>query len=93
MGGDPTFAVDVAVLPSAPSVFTVAVYAVDWDSRGRRGTVALLDGATLNALSPIQGLRDYAEGVWLAWNVSGSFRLRVSQTRGDNAPISALMFS
>jgi alpha-L-rhamnosidase len=94
MGHDPTFAVDVALGASgAPPFFTVALYAVDWDSRGRRGTVALLDGATLDALSPIQGVSDYTEGVWLRWNVSGAFRLRVSQTRGDNAPITALLFN
>ena len=82
----------LAFAASAPPAFTVALYAVDWDSRGRRGSVALLDGASLNPLSPIQGLSGYSEGVWLAWNVSGPFRLRVSQTRGDNAPISALLF-
>ena len=93
-GGAPTFALDVTVAPAAaPRAFTVALYAADWDSRGRRGTVALLDGASLNPLSPIQGLAAYEMGAWLVWgNVSGSFRLRVSQTRGDNFPVSALLF-
>jgi hypothetical protein len=94
MGQDPTYALDVALrsASSTTQFFTIALYAADWDSRGRRGTVALLDAATLNPLSPIQGLREYEGGVWLVWNVSGSFRLRVSQTRGDNAPVSALLF-
>ena len=93
-GGDPTYAVDVR-LASPPLYFTLALYAVDWDSRGRRGTVAVLDGGSLNPITPIQGLRDYSQGVWLVYNVTGSsgFRVRVSQTRGDNAPISAMLFN
>ena len=76
----------------APARFRVAVYAVDWDSRGRRGTFALLDGVTFDPLAPIVQARDYERGVWLVWELSGPFRVRVSQTRGDNAVVNALLF-
>lgn len=96
VAGDPTFAVDVVLGAGAPALLTVAAYAVDWDSKGRRMSVALLQGCTLNALSPIQGVRDFEEGVWLPWVVNttscSGFRLRVQQTRGDNSVLSALLF-
>jgi hypothetical protein len=76
----------------------MAVYAVDWDTRGRRQTLALLDLDTLNPISPIQGLKDFTEGVWVVWRLfknatATGVRLRVSQTRGDNAVVSAILFS
>jgi hypothetical protein len=92
MGGDPTFAIDVALGAGAPPSFLVSVYTVDWDSRGRRGTLALLDGVTLDPLSPIVQVDEYQRGVWLQWELSGPFRVRVSQTRGDNAVVNAMLF-
>jgi hypothetical protein len=96
VAGNPTFALDVVLGAGAPALLTVAAYAVDWDSKGRRMSVALLQGATLNALSPIQGVRDFEEGVWLPWVINTTncygFRLRVQQTRGDNSVLSALLF-
>jgi len=98
IAGNPTFAVDVVLGGGVPSLFTVAAYVVDFDSKGRRQTVALLDGDTFNPLSPIQGLRGMEEGVWLPWVIntnittSKGFRLRISQTRGDNAVLCALLF-
>jgi hypothetical protein len=96
VAANPTFALDVVLGPGAPQELLVGAYAIDWDSRGRRQSVALLDGATLNAISPIQGMRDFVEGVWLPWVINTTackgFRLRVQQTRGDNSVISALLF-
>ncbi len=95
MGGDPTFAIEVAVAPGSLAEgqqFSLALYAVDWDVRGRRGTVALLDGASLDPISPIQQLSSYEEGVWLKYNYTSSLRIRVSQSRGDNCVVSALVF-
>lgn len=98
MGGDPTYAVDIPFTASPPTTFLMAVYAVDWDTRGRRETLALLDLKTLNPISPIQGLKDFTEGVWVVWRLfsnatASGVRLRVSQTRGDNAVVSAILFS
>ena len=92
MGGDPTFVIDVTLGAGAPAAFHIALYCVDYDTRGRRGTVALLDGATFDPLAPIVEVREYERGVWLSWEVSGPFRLRISQTRGDNAVVNALLF-
>ena len=91
----PTFAIEVAVAPGSLAEgqqFSLALYAVDWDGRGRRGTVALLDGASLDPISPIQQLSSFGEGVWLKYNYSSSLRIRVSQSRGDNCVVSALVF-
>ena len=90
--GNPTFIVDVTLAPGATGKpFRVSAYALDWDSRGRRGTFALLDGITLDPVAPMQGVSDEG-GVWLSWRFDGPFRVRVSQTRGDNAVLVALLF-
>ena len=93
---NPTFAFDVALGPGAPQQLLIAAYALDWDSRGRRQSVALLDGDTLSALTPIQGMKEFEEGVWLPWVINTTackgFRLRVQQIRGDNSVLSALLF-
>ena len=96
LAANPTFALDVALGPGAPELLLLAAYALDWDSKGRRQSVALLHGGTLSALTPIQGMREFAEGVWLPWVINttacSSFRLRVQQIRGDNSALSALLF-
>ena len=90
LGGDPSFVVDVTATPGR--AFRVAVYALDWDSRNRRSTFALLDGRTLDPVAPIEQVVDYVAGVWFVWEFDGPFRLRVSQTRGDNAVVVAMLF-
>jgi alpha-L-rhamnosidase len=92
-GGDPTFPVDVA-LSAGGTCFQLAAYMVDWDSRGRRQTAALMEWADLRPVSPIQQATSFQQGVWLVWqyNATAGVRLRMSQTRGDNAVLSALAF-
>ena len=49
----PTFSVDVAAAEAAPgTTHQFAFYFVDFDFRGRRQTVQLMDGATLKDISP-----------------------------------------
>jgi hypothetical protein len=72
--------------PSRPRSF------VDFDSRGRSESIALMDRATLNDISPTQMLRNFEGGVWLVWQYAASVRVRVNYKRGTNQVVSAILF-
>jgi hypothetical protein len=91
----PTFSVDVAAARAAPgSTHQFAFYMVDFDLRGRRQTVQLMDGASLEDIAPpmLVGAPGFAGGVWLVWQYPGSVRLRVNGVRGANGVLSAIAF-
>ena len=79
--GNPTFVVDVTVAPGAKS-FTLSAYVLDWDSRGRIGTLSVMDGRTLDPVAPVVGFQDAVDGVWFSWTYNASFRIRFSQVSG-----------
>lgn len=74
--------------------YQVAAYVVDFDRRGRRQSVSVLDGAGLAEVSPPQYVAGeaFAGGTWLVWRYNASLRLRFNLVRGDNQVVSALMF-
>ena len=77
---------------------------MDWKARGRVNSVTLMNAtdATFSTIAPSQLLRDFSGGAWLAWQTTGSVRLRIAHVGGDAAipggggggdcPISALAF-
>lgn len=89
-----TYAFDITVTPAPPGfVYQFSVYFVDYDTRGRRQTVQLMDGVTLTDISPVQTLgEDFVQGAWLVWQYSGSVRVRSNLVRGENQVISAILF-
>ena len=72
--------------------YQFAAYFVDYDARGRTQSVALMDRATLNDISPTQMVRSFEGGVWLVWQYQASVRIRVNYKRGTNQVISAVLF-
>ncbi|MGC2814472.1 MAG: Ig-like domain-containing protein, partial [Candidatus Acidiferrum sp.] len=68
-----------------------AFYAVDWDSSGRAETIQILDAAT-DALLDTRSISNFANGLYLVWNVAGHVRVNVIQTAGNNAVISGVFF-
>jgi hypothetical protein len=54
--------------------------------------VYLLTLPALEPLAPREALRDFAGGVWLVFDVAGSFRIRTTTMRGEYAAVSALAF-
>lgn len=98
-GGNPTVAIEVAgdeaLMPK--DGYTVSLYVVDWDQRGRRQTVAPLTGYP--ELQPaaqhvdVPGGDDFVAGMWFSWKMpAGGARFRFNWIRGDNAVVSAIMF-
>jgi hypothetical protein len=59
----------------------LAMYAVDWDQRGRVEQVQVVDSVTGVVLA-VQDLADFAGGVYLVWNISGHVRINVTETAG-----------
>jgi len=69
----------------------IALYAVDWDSKGRAETVQVLDGST-NVELGMETLSDFVNGVYLVWTVSGHVKITVTANSGPNAVISGVFF-
>jgi hypothetical protein len=92
--GTPTFALNVQVAPLPPNAtYQFSFYFADYDARGRRQTVQLMDLVTLNVISePVLVGPDFTGGVWLVWQYSRSIRIRMNGIRGDNAVLSAVLF-
>jgi hypothetical protein len=94
-GWAPSFPIDVIVDPSrapAGTTFQFAFYFCDYDARGRRQSVQLMDQATGADISPVQLLRDFEGGVYLVWQYARSVRMRINWTRGTNQVVSAVFF-
>ena len=90
----PTMAFDITVLPApANTTYQFAMYFADYDVRGRRETVQLMDLETLADISPVQLVGpDFTQGVWLVWQYPHSVRMRNNLVRGTNNVVSAFMF-
>ncbi len=78
--------------PGASSPFNVSAYVIDFDAKGRRQTVSVMDRGSLGEISPVQYVEAFTGGVWLTWRYNASLRLRFNFIRGDNQVVSALMF-
>lgn len=85
-----TFTVDIKLKEDRP--YTVALYFVDWDSKGREAVVEMFDEETLNMVAPVQVVDDYEGGKYLIYEYNKSTRFRINQMRGDNATMSGIFF-
>jgi hypothetical protein len=82
-----SFTLDLALTDGSPH--QVALYAVDWDVRGRAERIDVLDAAT-NALLDSRTLTNFGNGQYLVWTVTGHVVFRVTLTGGVNPVISGL---
>lgn len=98
--GDPTdrvaacsfgssFTIDVNLADG--NTHRVAVYLLDWDDSGRSELIDVLDAATGQVLDS-RSAADFADGMYLSWNLSGNVRLRFTAVSGPNAVLSGLFF-
>jgi hypothetical protein len=86
----PTFNFDVNMTDGKSHSF--AIYAVDWDSRGRAETVQILD-ANSGAVLDTRSLANFYNGVYLVWNIAGHVTINVTATAGANAVVSGVFFA
>jgi len=69
----------------------VALYALDWDYRGRNETIQIVDATSGNILNQ-ETINNFTNGVYLVWNISGHVKVNVILNAGDNAVISGIFF-
>ncbi len=86
---DPTsFSIDVNMTDS--QIHRLAVYAMDWDNRGRQERVEIVDavsGAVLNSRS----LSSFVRGEYVSWDVSGHIKVRAVNLNGStNAALNGI---
>ncbi|MDQ3257907.1 MAG: hypothetical protein M3R15_29140, partial [Acidobacteriota bacterium] len=67
----------------------VALYLLDWDSRGRAQSIEVSDAAT-GAVLDTRSNSGFTNGRYVVWNIRGRVRLRVTRTAGPNAVMSGL---
>jgi hypothetical protein len=69
----------------------LTLYFLDWDRLGRSQQVEILD-ASSGAVLDSRTISDFANGVYLSWNVKGSVRVRCTKISGNNAVVMGLFF-
>jgi hypothetical protein len=69
----------------------VALYALDWDSSGRAETIQIVDANT-NTVLDTRNISNFANGLYLVWNISGDVNINVISTSGPNCVISGVFF-
>ncbi len=83
-----SFTINVAVQGGRAT--RLALYCLDWDSKGRVQQVDLLDGVS-GAVLDSQMLSNFTNGEYLVWDVTGSVRVRVTSLV-NNAVVSGVFF-
>jgi hypothetical protein len=68
----------------------VELYMTDYDAMGRVQTVQVIDNATSQVLST-QTVSNFANGIWLIYNISGNVTFRFTATAGPDALLSGLL--
>jgi alpha-L-rhamnosidase len=72
--------------------YSIALYFLDWDDKGRRIAVEMMDAETLNQIAPVKIIGNFKGGRYLIYSYDKSARFRIHQVRGDNAVLSGIFF-
>jgi alpha-L-rhamnosidase len=85
-----TMVVDIRL--QHPQRYRLALYAADFDRKGRWESVDLYSLPGLVLAAPVQGISNFQHGKYLIFECQGSVRLRLNTIRGPNAVISGVFF-
>jgi hypothetical protein len=69
----------------------VALYTLDWDSKGRSETIQVSDASSGATLST-QTVSSFTNGIYLIWNISGDVIITIKSTAGPNAVVAGIFF-
>jgi hypothetical protein len=69
----------------------VALYVLDWDSKGRVQTIEVADVKTGKILDA-RTIGDFRNGKYLIWEISGKVRFNFAKVAGDNAVVAGIFF-
>jgi hypothetical protein len=84
-----SFSFDLNLADGQPH--SVALYALDWDNRGRAETVTI-QNATSGATLDTESISSFTNGTYLIWTITGHVTVTVAGTAGPNAVISGVFF-
>jgi hypothetical protein len=79
----------------------VAIYVMDWDSKGRQETVQIVDANNPGTTLDTRGIAssntnttgtNFVNGTYLIWNISGHVTIALTSTAGPNAVASGIFF-
>jgi hypothetical protein len=85
----PSFSLDVNLLDGKSH--ELALYAVDWDLRGRAQTIQIIDANSGTVLS-VQTVSSFVDGSYLVWTITGHVRVNIAMSAGPNAVLSGIFF-
>ncbi len=72
--------------------YSIALYFLDWDDKGRKIAVEMMDAETLNQIAPVKIIGNFKGGKYLIYSYNKSAKFRIDQVRGDNAVLSGIFF-
>jgi hypothetical protein len=81
------FTIDLMLSGNRPH--RVAIYLVDWDSKGRTETIEVLNAVNERTLD-VRQISRFSGGQYLVWNITGHVIIRVTPITGPNAVVSGL---
>ncbi|MGZ3874659.1 MAG: alpha-L-rhamnosidase C-terminal domain-containing protein, partial [Mucilaginibacter sp.] len=72
--------------------YTVSLYFLDWDKKGRKIAVEMFDGETSDLIAPVRIVKNSTGGAYLTYSYNRSAKFRINLVRGDNAVLSGIFF-
>jgi hypothetical protein len=84
-----SFSIDVNVTDG--QTHQIALYALDWDSKGRSETIQVTDGQS-GAVLDSRTVFGFTNGSYVVWTISGHVKFIVTNSAGPNAVISGVFF-
>ncbi len=82
---------DLDVNISDGNTHQIALYALDWDGRGRAETIQAVDG-TSGAVLDTRSASGFVNGAYYVWSVSGHLKFTITLVGGMNGVISGAFF-
>ncbi|MDP9079879.1 MAG: hypothetical protein M3O71_20820 [Bacteroidota bacterium] len=72
--------------------YTISLYFVDWDKKGRKIAVEMFDAETSNLVAPVKIVENCVGGAYLTYSYNKSVKFRINVVRGDNPVLSGIFF-
>ena len=72
--------------------YRIALYFVDWENKGCRLAVEMMDAETLELVAPVKIVKDFSGGAYLVYSYNRPVKFRIDKIRGDIISLSGIFF-
>ncbi len=72
--------------------YSISLYFLDWDNKGRKIEVEMFDANTLKLVAPVRIVENCRGGAYLTYTYNKSAKFRINVVRGGNAVLSGIFF-